>query len=355
MQDMEQNSGRAVQVPVPVLEDYDQPSGLMPDSELEGAMDPPTDLEEMPNDEDADNERMVENLCRDLLAVPSETGASEQTLVRIAQIYAHRLFHILAPHDLALPDSMYMLRRKAGEDPKPGKNKKQDIWPLCPCLGHLFDPALTVNCPECARAIPRVTDPDVVKVAVFDIIGRLQALMAVASSAKLFHYAAERNSNLNDGDVWGADILRDTTAEKRASTFFLRATADGTVTQSFMKKTTVPYVFQVLNYHPRLRKALGALCPAFALPKTKEIQKVFAMVTTSVFSKLATYFFSFRGVPGIWFHSLRRAPWGDQTNVSGTQFYCGGYSWYSCAPKRHTSTRGRRRLPAMQSEGYNLR
>ena len=286
--------------PLPLLvDDSDQSLDLVP--AVDEALDPHSDQDNMPNDEDADNERMVENLCRDLLAVPSETGATEQTVVRIAQIYAHRLFHILAPHDLALPDSMYMLRRKAGEDPKPGQNKKNDIWPLCPCLGHLFDPAMPINCPECALSMPRIHDPDVVKVAVFDIIGRLKALMAVTSFAKLFHYAAERSNDLNDGDVWGAEILRATTAEDRASTFYLRATADGTVTQSFMKKTTVPYVFQILNYHPRLRKALGALCPAFALPKTKQIQKVFAVVTTTVLATLGPYFRSFRGVRGIGF------------------------------------------------------
>ena len=115
--------------PLPLLvDDSDQSLDLVP--AVDEALDPHSDQDNMPNDEDADNERMVENLCRDLLAVPSETGATEQTVVRIAQIYAHRLFHILAPHDLALPDSMYMLRRKAGEDPKPGQNKKNDIWPL---------------------------------------------------------------------------------------------------------------------------------------------------------------------------------------------------------------------------------
>jgi hypothetical protein len=198
---------------------------------------------------------------------------------------------------------MYMLRKTAGDDARPNITKKADLWPLCPCLGHIFNPNLAGrrNCPSCGHATPSVYDPEVVKAAVFDVVGRLQALMAVKKFAQCFHYAANRDPRLNDGDVWSAELLRDTTPEYRASTFVLRVSADATVSQSFMNKSTIPFVASVLNYHPRLRTALGALLPFFAMPKTKSLNTVFALVTTAVLTHFGENFRSFRGVPGAGF------------------------------------------------------
>jgi hypothetical protein len=250
---------------------------------------------------DIDHAVMLENLSRDILAVPSETNASEQTIVRMCKIFSYRLQHILAPHNISLPESMYMLRKTAGEEARPNRNPKSELWPVCSCLKHVFDPTLARVCPKCDLTVPSITDPDVVKVSVFDVVGRLQALMSVRAFAKCFHYAAERDPRLNDGDVWAADILRATSTEYRSSTFVLRISADATVSQSFMKKSTIPFVAMVLNYHPRLRKALGALLPFFAMPKTKALNSVFSIVTTAVLARLSSYFRSFRGVPGVGF------------------------------------------------------
>ena len=271
---------------------------------------PPPAVDEVNEDEgsdsvedDVDVPTMLERLSRDVLAVPSETNASEQTIVRMCQIFAHRLSQVLSPLNIALPDSMYMLRKTAGEEARPNISKKAELWPFCPCLRHIFNPNLAGRrtCPSCGQAAPSVTDPDVVKAAVFDVVGRLQALMAIKKFAQCFHYAANRDIRLNDGDVWGADLLRDTTPAYRASTFVLRVTADATVSQSFMNKSTIPYVALVLNYHPRLRSALGALLPFFAMPKTKSLNNVFARVTTAVLSHFGEYFRTFRGVPGAGF------------------------------------------------------
>jgi hypothetical protein len=68
-----------------------------------------------------------------------------------------------------------------------------------------------------------------------------------------------------------------------------------------MNKSTIPFVAVVLNYHPRLRSALGALLPFFAMPKTKSLNKVYALVTTAVLAHFGQYFRSFRGVPGAGF------------------------------------------------------
>ena len=264
---------------------------------------PPQD-EDSGGDSDAgnmDHAVMLENLSRDILSVPSETNASEQTIVRMCEIFQYRLQHILAPHNISLPESMYMLRKTAGEEARPNRNPKSELWPICSCLGHIFDPTLALVCPKCALPMPSVTDPDVAKVSIFDVVGRLQALMAVRPFAQCFHYAANRDQNLNDGDVWGADILRDSSREYRFTTFVLRVSADATVSQSFMNKSTIPFVALVLNYHPRLRKALGALLPFFAMPKTKELNKVFSIVTTAVLTRFSSCFRSFRGVPGAGF------------------------------------------------------
>lgn len=89
-------------------------------------------------------------------------------------------------------------------------------------------------------------------------------MFAVPALARQMHYCCARDTD--DGDVWDTPLLRESSAEDRANTIYLKVTCDGTVFSELRKKSGTAVAAEVLNLHPSTRIAYPAWILMGVLP-----------------------------------------------------------------------------------------
>ena len=92
-----------------------------------------------------------------------------------------------------------------------------------------------------------------------NIQDRIARFMNIPECAKAFLYAAEREQDVQDGDIWDGQVARAIPSEKRRDTVYIGITTDTTEFGRTKSAALTPCVAVVLNFPPGLRSTFSAL------------------------------------------------------------------------------------------------